>query len=65
MRQLLLLSLCDGVLRGLCAKAAVLLDIHNIHFYCNFFAEVRSAVGAGKFGEFAAFHRNRAAAGGA
>lgn len=42
--------------------AAVLLDIHNIHHYCNFFGAVRGAVGARSFAEFAAFHRTRAAA---
>ena len=39
--------------------AAVLLDIHNIHHYCNFFGAVRGAVRAGTFAEFAAFHRSR------
>ena len=37
-----------------------MLDIHNIHHYCNFFKGIRGAVGEGKFDEFAKFHRSRA-----
>ena len=37
--------------------ASVLLDIHNIHHYCNFFGAMRGAIREGNFQAFATFHR--------
>ena len=40
--------------------AEVLLDLHNLHHYLRFFAELRAAIAAGAFADFADFHAARA-----